>query len=91
MSQKITDPAKLAIFIKEVSNIYSCDPLPLTHPSQLYRTKFNVKTSMRKKVSLQIFKNGTVFFQGSSLISSDIFQKETTQIMNLIKDIVANK
>lgn len=87
MSQKLTDPSILDLFVKTLNQIYNCDTFPLTHPSQLFRTKFYLKTFKRKKISLLIFSNGTIFIQGSPQIPQEIFQTETKQILNLVKDL----
>jgi len=78
-------------FVTALKYSYVLEDKELTHPSQIFITRFYLVTAPIRKVSLQIFNNGTLLIQGSPRIPKKNFDLEINQIIRLANNLIENK
>jgi len=75
-------------FINKITITYNFNILPFTHPSQVFRANFYIDSKIRKPITLLIFSNGTMFFQGSPKIPKSLFEEHTKIIIDIYKSLI---
>jgi len=85
--KNINSNEKLKKFISNLKFSYNIEDLQLTHPSQIFITKFYLVTAPIRKISLQIFDNGTILIQSSPKIPKKKFDLEINQIIKMAEEL----